>query len=148
MSLKPREIWLFDAWSKTRGRTRSVIRGLSYAGGGMLAGWLLPMVIGPYAFIGCALAVGLYLAFIQLRIERVMERHLKELQRSLKELVDAEPQPPSIILCGEPQPDEERPWRCTLPKGHTGDHIATIGPYFDGGSTLARWPATEPRHMH
>jgi hypothetical protein len=29
---------------------------------------------------------------------------------------------------------------CTLPRGHTGAHVATIGPYEYGGHELVQWP--------
>jgi hypothetical protein len=48
-----------------------------------------------------------------------------------------------MTLCQAPEPDAlHTGWYCTRPRGHAGDHIATIGPYRDGEVILAQWPAS------
>jgi len=39
-----------------------------------------------------------------------------------------------------PAPHEYGVWYCTRPRGHGGDHIATVGPYEPALRVLARWP--------
>jgi hypothetical protein len=35
-------------------------------------------------------------------------------------------------------------WFCTLPAGHDGDHVATVGPARYAVVTLGRWPQAPP----
>jgi len=46
-----------------------------------------------------------------------------------------------MILCGDRQPGvRQRAYRCTREIHHTGDHIATVGPFFEDAPVLAQWP--------
>lgn len=36
---------------------------------------------------------------------------------------------------------------CTRPRGHMGDHVATIGPWKSNAKVLARWPKVQSERI-
>jgi hypothetical protein len=53
--------------------------------------------------------------------------------------IEERPAMATTTLCGAINVHDVRGFHCTLPKGHEGAHVASIGPYTPEAAVLATW---------